>query len=227
MGFRTPNRCEQAARHKIAVDPETAFLHLQACSQRSDFDVLEPLVRDPWSTALRSHGLDGLVVLVRSMARRAELDRDLGSVRMAGFKVYSIDEKHPPVTLVGRVVLLSGVVNRTGPLIEMAQLGYEKPKYLTYVRPSYTVTTRYQYDGWGRVNAVRRTLSVAGDASISQRKMSFTGRIFRFAGRPSCDPGKDRVVAMLARVNRVSPGPDGEDQGVVDISAIYCRLLGK
>ena len=102
--FRTPNLCEMAARQEAVRSASVAFRLLQACSLRSDYDVLEPLLRQPWLPIIKRAKEAGLDVLVRTISRREEFTNDAGACQAAGIELIALSRGDALIDAAGAYV---------------------------------------------------------------------------------------------------------------------------
>ncbi len=228
--FRTPNLCETAARREAVREPASAFRLLQACSRRSDFDVLEPLLRRPWLPLIKQADVTGLDILVRAMVQRGEFSNDAGSCRAAGIELTAVDSDVSLTEPGSGYVVVAGLVKEVGRTVEMVELSYELPGYSARgLRGGARTTTKYRYDDYGRVT--NKTTTVWKDPSVRARHLQAwyaTKRRLRFDAHPRCRVRKDDKRVVLGRIIRAQPQqpqPEGRnpipEEGWLSVVSCY------
>lgn len=220
LTHRTPNQCVDAARWELDNDPKRALDYLEACGDRPDFDVLQPLLRRPWLEFIRRSGARGYRVLLRAIAARSDYEADFGSVNVSGLPM-------------GRLGLATAKPDRITPIIaldslsgptEVDEIGREEIKY--QLTPGNWTETKYRVYANGRREQVsQRSFTVkqpTGDAPVNYVP---TGLALRFVSPPRCDGPKANARIYLVKVGRRIQ-TKGEDKDVFAAELVACRGLG-
>lgn len=201
--FRTANMCEVEARRALVRDAQAGLRRILACSEREDFDVLEPLLHGRWPSVLRVGSTSFLPVL-RALSRRGAVGADVKSIRLAGFPVHSLEEGLEAEP--GAMVIFLGAVEQTSPTLLVGEIGVDTPEFMTTGGRRYVWVTTYAYDHWGRLSGVRSGVETRGVEGSTE--LQVTGRNLRLQPSPRCRVERNEVRLFLVRM-RGAPDESG------------------
>lgn len=218
---RTPNQCVTAARWMIDSEPKQALAYLEACSERPDFDVLQPLLRTPWVEFLGKAGPTGYQVLLRAIAARQDYEADFGSVHVSGLPVTKMGiENAAP----GRLTPVFAANVDSAPN-EVQELARVELKY--HLRPGKWTETKYRVYANGRKEVLgKRDFTVERPSEDLPASYEPTGMSLRFPQSPRCT-GPDSVSKVyFVQLGQRLQG-SGADKDVYAAKVIACRGVGR